>query len=134
MYIIYIKITYQKIMSHFTHIKTRFQNLFYLEKVLNRLNLTPKKEFSSQNSNANLIISQSNGYEVKFVWNGEEYELVADMSFWEQAYPVENFIDRITQEYAGEVVIGESEKIGFQPIKYQQNSDGSNTLVLERWS
>ena len=121
-------------MSHFTHIKTRFQNLFYLEKVLNRLNLTPKKEFSSQNSNANLIISQSNGYEVKFVWNGEEYELVADMSFWEQAYPVENFIDRITQEYAGEVVIGESEKIGFQPIKYQQNSDGSNTLVLERWS
>jgi hypothetical protein len=27
-----------------------------------------------------------------------------------------------------------SEKIGFQPIKYQQNADGSNTLVLERWN
>jgi hypothetical protein len=26
-------------MSHFTHIKTRFQNLFYLEKALNRLNI-----------------------------------------------------------------------------------------------
>jgi len=25
-------------------------------------------------------------------------------------------------------------KIGFQPIKYQQNSDGSNTLILERWN
>jgi hypothetical protein len=34
----------------------------------------------------------------------------------------------------GEVIIGESEKIGFQPIKYQQNADGSNTLVLERWN
>jgi hypothetical protein len=36
------------------------------------------------------------------------------------------------QQYAGEVIIGESEKIG--PIKYQQNADGSNTLVLERWN
>ena len=118
-------------MSHFTHIKTRFQNLFYLEKALNRLNLDPKKEFSSDSSNTNLIISQSNGYDMKFAWNGEEYEFVVDMSFWNQSYPIENFIDQITQEYAGEVVIGETEKIGFQPTKYQQNSDGSNTLILE---
>jgi hypothetical protein len=61
------------------------------------------------------------------------YELVADMSFWEQPYPIESFIDQIAQQYAGEVIIGESQKIGFQPITYQQNSDGSNTLVLERW-
>lgn len=121
-------------MSHFTHIKTRFQNLFYLEKALNRLNLNPKKEFSSDSSNTNLIISQANGYDTKFAWNGEEYEFVVDMSFWNQSYPIENFIDRITKEYAGEVVIGETEKVGFQPIKYQQNSDGSNTLILERWS
>jgi hypothetical protein len=31
-------------MSHFTHIKTRFQNLFYLEKALNRLNITTKQQ------------------------------------------------------------------------------------------
>ena len=30
------------IMSHFTYIKTRFQNLFYLEKALNRLNIVHK--------------------------------------------------------------------------------------------
>ena len=29
-------------MSHFTYIKTRFQNLFYLEKALNRLVLDKK--------------------------------------------------------------------------------------------
>jgi hypothetical protein len=67
-------------------------------------------------------------------WNGQEYELVVDMSFWEQPYPIESFIDKIAQQYAGEVIIGESQKIGFQPIKYQQNADGSNTLVLERWN
>ena len=125
-------------MSHFTHIKTRFQNLFYLEKALNRLNITHKEQekntMSSDSYNVNLVIPQSNGYDIEFTWNGQEYELVVDMSFWEQAYPIESFIDKIAQQYAGEVIIGESQKIGFQPIKYQQNGDGSNTLVLERWT
>jgi hypothetical protein len=31
-------------MSHFTHIKTRFQNLFYLEKALNKLNINHEKQ------------------------------------------------------------------------------------------
>lgn len=121
-------------MSHFTHMKTRFQNLFYLEKALNRLNIAHEKKLSTQDSPINLIIPQSNGYDLQFFWNGEEYEFIADISFWEQTYPIENFIDRIAQQYAGEVVIGESQKIGFQPVKYQQNSDGSNTLILERWN
>lgn len=122
-------------MSHFTHIKTRFQNLFYLEKALNRLNIIHKEQnTNSEIYTKNLIIPQSNGYDIEFVWNGQEYELVVDMSFWEQACPIESFIDKIAQQYAGEVIIGESQRIGFQPIKYQQNADGSNTLVLERWN
>ena len=123
-------------MSHFTHMKTRFQNLFYLGKALNRLNIVheEKQITNSESSNVNLVIPQSNGYDIEFAWNGQEYELVADMSFWEQPYPIENFIDKISQQYAGEVIIGESQKIGFQPIQYKQNSDGSNTLVLERWN
>ena len=123
-------------MSHFTHMKTRFQNLFYLEKALNRLNITHKQEVinDSKSSIVNLVIPQSNNYDIKFCYNGQEYELVADISYWEQSYPVESFIDKIAQQYAGEVVIGESQKIGFQPVKYQQNADGSNTLILERWN
>jgi len=120
--------------------KTRFQNLFYLEKALNRLNIVHKEQdkttinSESNLTNTNLVIPQSNGYDIEFAWNGQEYELVVDMSFWEQPYPIESFIDKIAQQYAGEVIIGESQKIGFQPIKYQQNADGSNTLILERWS
>ena len=125
-------------MSHFTHIKTRFQNLFYLEKALTKLNITYEQQQNPSNNlesyNKNLVISQSNGYDIEFCWNEQEYELVVDMSFWEQPYPIESFMDKIAQQYAGEVIIGESQKIGFQPIKYQQNADGSNTLVLERWN
>ena len=125
-------------MSHFTNMKTRFQNLFYLEKALNKLEIEhtrQKKIDTNSPSNAfNLVIEQPNGYDIQFYWNGKEYELVVDMSFWQQPYPIESFIDKIAQQYAGEVIIGESQKIGFQPIKYQENNDGSNTLILERWN
>ena len=127
-------------MSHFTHMKTSFQNLFYLKKALNKLNIVNQEQeinldqLDFNSKNINLIIPQSNGYDIEFAWNGEEYELVTDMSFWEQSYPVESFIDKLAQQYAGELIIGESQKTGFQPIKYQQNGDGSNTLILERWN
>ena len=125
-------------MSHFTHIKTRLQNLFYLEKALSKLNINYEKQRKvidgSKSYQTNLVISQSNGYDVEFSWNEQEYELIADLAFWKQSSPVEIFIDKISQQYAGQVIIGESQKIGFQPVKYQQNTDGSQTLVLERWN
>jgi len=122
-------------MSHFTNMKTSFQNLTYLEKALNKLEIVHQKQQTTDElQKSNLIINQSNGYDIEFAWNGDEYELVVDMSFWEQPYPVESFIDKVAQQYAGEVIIGESQKLGFQAVKYQQNNDGSNTVVLERWN
>jgi len=123
-------------MSHFTHMKTRFQNIFYLEKALSKLNIAHKQKLTDnfKSSHINLVIPQSNGYNIEFCWNGQEYDLVVDMSFWEQPYPIENFINKISQKYAGEVIMGESQKMGFEPVNYQHNSDGSKILVLERWN
>lgn len=125
-------------MSHFTHIKTRFQNLSYIKKALSRLNIA-HEEKTLTNSDikttvTNLVIPQSNGYDIEFLWNGQNYELVVDISYWKQPYPIEIFIDKVAQKYAGEAIIGESQKTGFQPSKYKQNVDGSNTLILERWN
>lgn len=127
-------------MSHFTSMKTRFQNLFYLQSALNKLqiehtiNKTLIKQGNLTTYNNDLIIPQSNGHDIKFCWNEQEYSLLVDMSYWNQPYPLELFIDKIAQQYAGEVIIGESKKLGFEPVKYKQNVDGSNTLVLERWN
>nr|YP_009028942.1 hypothetical protein [Coscinodiscus radiatus]AGH28486.1 hypothetical protein [Coscinodiscus radiatus] len=127
-------------MSHFTTMKTRFQNLFYLEKALNRLNIKHNKQeeiklqSNSSYNESNLTIPQVNGYNIEFCWNGKEYELVVDMSYWIQDCPIETFIDKISQQYASEVIMNESKKLGFQAVKYQQNKDGSNTVVLERWA
>ena len=127
-------------MSHFTNMKTRFRNLVYLEKALNKLNIKNKREKqeikqgNSKSYNTKLVIPQTNGYDIQFSWNENEYDLIVDMSFWKQPYPVENFISKVAQQYASEVIVGESQKEGFQPIKYRYNVDGSKTLVLERWS
>lgn len=123
-------------MSHFTHMKTRFKNIVYLEKALSKLNIAHKQKLSnsSKSSHINLVIPQSNGYNIEFSWNGQEYELVVDMSFWEQPYPIENFINKISHKYASEVIMGESQKIGFEPINFQYNLDGSKVVVLERWN
>jgi hypothetical protein len=120
--------------------KTRFQNLFYLQSALNKLQIEHKTEktLAKQDNlttyNTDLVIPQSNGHDIKFCWNEQEYALIVDMSYWNQPYPLELFIDKIAQQYAGEVIIGESKKLGFEPVKYEQNTDGSNTLVLERWN
>ena len=127
-------------MSHFTNLKTSFKNLLHLENALSKLNIVYKREkklIESNNSklcNINLVIPQSNNYDITFNWNGEEYELILDTSFWIQPYPVENFINKLSQHYANSVIIAESQKIGFQPIKSKQHVDGSNTITLQRWN
>lgn len=124
-------------MSHFSYIQTQFQNLFYLEKALNKLNISYTQEHVSVSnsglSQINLVIPQSNGYNISFCWNGKEYDLVADLSFWKQTLPQETFLNNVSQEYASEVVIGEGQKIGFEPTQYKTNVDGSKTIVLERY-
>ena len=127
-------------MSHFTNLKTSFKNLLHLEKALNKLDIPYKREKKviegndSKLYNVNLVIPQSNNYDITFDWNGEEYELILDVSFWVQPYPVESFINKLSQHYASDVIISESQKIGFQPIKSQQHVDGSNTITLQRWN
>jgi len=127
-------------MSHFTNLKTSFKNLLHLEKALNKLDIQyrrEKKVIQGNNSkfyNVNLVIPQSNNYDITFDWNGEEYELILDVSFWVQPYPVESFINKLSQHYASDVIISESQKIGFQPIKSEQHIDGSNIITLQRWN
>ena len=127
-------------MSHFTNLKTSFKNLLHLENALNKLEIPYKRKtiktegVNLKPSNVDLVIPQSNNYDITFDWNGEEYELVLDASFWIQPYPVESFINKLSQHYANDVIITESQKIGFQPIKSKQHVDGSNTITLQRWN
>jgi hypothetical protein len=84
-------------------------------------------------STAEVVIEQKNGYDVGFSWNGTEYELVADLQFWQQAWSVDRFLNKVTQRYAYHTVVNESAKQGFQISEQKQNQDGSLRLVVQRW-
>ncbi|MBE9142087.1 DUF1257 domain-containing protein [Planktothrix mougeotii] len=127
-------------MSHFSQIKTQIRNLTSLQTALSDLGIDwkagPKevRGYQGQTRPAQVVIEQDNGYDLGFTWNGQEYEFVADLQFWQQAVPVENFLSKITQRYAYQTVVNETAKQGFHVSEQQNHQDGSIRLVLQRWS
>ncbi|MCL2936035.1 MAG: DUF1257 domain-containing protein [Trichodesmium sp. MAG_R02] len=127
-------------MSHFSQIKTQIRNLKSLQSALTDLGIdwkhgpTKVRGYRGQTSTAEVVIEQKNGYDLGFSWNGNEYELVADLQFWQQAWSVDRFIKMVTQRYAFQTVINETTKQGFQVTEQQKNQDGSIRLVVQRWS
>ncbi|MCY7392581.1 MAG: DUF1257 domain-containing protein, partial [Leptolyngbyaceae cyanobacterium CAN_BIN12] len=90
--------------------------------------------YHGQTHSADVTIAQTNGYDIGFSWNGNEYELVADLQFWNQPIPVDLFLSKITQRYAVQTVLAETAQQGFQVSDQEQKLDGSIRLVLQRWS
>jgi hypothetical protein len=127
-------------MSHFSQIKTQIRNLSSLQDALTDLGVDWKpgpvkvRGYRGQTHDAEIAIEQENGYDVGFRWNGNEYELVADLQYWQQDLSVEGFLRRVTQRYAFNTVVKETARQGFQVAKQKQNQDGSISLVVQRWS
>jgi hypothetical protein len=127
-------------MSHFSQIKTQIRNLEALKTALSELEIDwksgprPVRGYQGQTHDAEVVIEQENGYDIGFSWNGQSYQLVSDMQFWQQNLSVQGFINKITQRYAYHTVVQETAKQGFQVAEQQKNEDGSIRLVLQRWS
>ena len=90
--------------------------------------------YRGQTHEAQVAIAQENGYDIGFRWNGTEYELVADLQYWQQPLTVDGFLRQVTQRYAYHTVVTETTKQGFQVAEQQKQADGSIRLVLQRWS
>lgn len=127
-------------MSHFSQIKTQIRNLASLQAALTELGIEWKagssqvRGYRGQTRNAEVTIEQENGYDIGFSWNGTEYELVADLQYWQQDWSVDGFLRRVTQRYAYHTVVKETARQGFQVAEQQNNEDGSIRLLVQRWS
>ena len=127
-------------MSHFSNIKTQIRNLKSLKAALSDLGIEWKsgpravRGYQGQTHTAEIVVEQDNNFDVGFSWNGSEYELVADLQYWQQPLSVEGFLKRVTQRYAYNTVVDESAKQGFELAEQQKNDDGSIRLVVQRWS
>lgn len=126
-------------MSHFTKIKTTLKDLTVLKKSLRDLSIQWEdksqvvKGYKNQTSFANLVITQNNNYDIGFTWNGFEYQLVADLQFWQQPWSVELFLDKVTQRYAYNSIVDTTKLQGFEAIEEVTHENGAIKLTLQRW-
>lgn len=127
-------------MSHFSNIKTQIRNLDSLKGALTDLGIDwqegPEivRGYQGQTLKAAIVVKQENNYDLGFRWNGQEYELVADLQYWQQPLSVEGFLKKVTQGYALQTILSETSKQGFQVAEQQNSQDGSIRLVVQRWS
>jgi Protein of unknown function (DUF1257) len=137
--------------SHFTCINTKLYNKESLLKALKDLgikNILQTSNNANQLSNqllevrghqgqtmaADIVIPQPNQYDVAFRYNGETYELVADLQFWQQSMPVDAFMEKVQQKYALHNLVDTSAQDGFQVEKVTTSIDGTVTLQMSRFN
>jgi len=126
-------------MSHFTKIKTKLYDKVTIEKSLSDLNIAWEVDekkvrgYKNQEQSAEIVIRQSNNHDIGFKWNGNEYELVADLMFWDQKFSVNKFLNQINQRYAFNLITKVSEEQNFQYVEAENQQDGSIRLLLRKF-
>ena len=126
-------------MSHFSKIKTKLYDRSILKRSLSDLKLEWTEQnqqivgYQNQTHDAEIIIKQSNNYDIGFKWNGIEYELVTDLMFWDQKFSVNKFINQVNQRYAYNLITKVSEEQRFEYVESENQQDGSIRLLLRKF-
>ncbi|MEM6517981.1 MAG: DUF1257 domain-containing protein [Cyanobacteria bacterium P01_D01_bin.71] len=129
-------------MSHFSQIRTKIRNLSSLQAALTDLGIdwkpgpSPVRGYQGKTETAEVVIEQSNGFDIGFRLNPEtyNYELVADLQYWQQSLSVDGFINQISQRYAFHTVMEATSQQGFQVAEQKTTEDGAIRLVVQRWA
>ena len=126
-------------MSHFTRIQTSISDLATLQSVLTQLEISwekvniPLLGYQNETHTAELLVHQPNLIDIGFAFNGKEYELIADLSFWQQPWSMDLFLDKINQMYASELLNNELTNLGFATVSYTKTENGTIDLIVDKW-
>mmetsp|Transcript_13403 Transcript_13403/g.31552 ORF Transcript_13403/g.31552 Transcript_13403/m.31552 type:complete len:166 (+) Transcript_13403:242-739(+) len=130
--------------SHFSSIETQLFNKATLLKALNDMGIKSKaaqdgdqieaRGYKGETIMADIVIPQQNNYDVAFRNNGESYELVTDLQFWQQSMPVDAFMERVNQRYAINNIIETTGEDGFNVDNVVTAVDGTVTMELSRYA
>ena len=127
-------------MSHFTKIKTKLYDRLTIEKSLADLNIEWEsgaekiRGYNNQEHSADIVIRQKNNHDIGFKWNNNEYELVADLMFWDQSYSVDKFLNQVHQRYAFNLITKVSEEQNLEFVESGNLEDGSIRLLLRKFN
>ena len=131
--------------SHFSVVQTKLMNKEHLMKALVDMGLSvnmssngeqvPVNGYKGETANADIAIAQGNGHDIGFRHNGETYELVSDLQFWDQTVPVAFFLDKVHQGYSVNAILENSAADGFNVDNMVKNTvDGTTTIQLSRYN
>jgi|TARA_B100001250_G_scaffold107339_1_gene90526 hypothetical protein len=125
-------------MSHFSTIKTQITKKPALLEALELLqynvveNVELENPLDHEHKKWQVDISVNN--EIGFRWNGQEYELVADLETWSQPFPPERFIEKVRQQYARMTIHNKVKEEGWQIAEEWEMDDNSIELTVTRWN
>ena len=121
-------------MSHFSKIKTNISSLEMLKKTLKDLGFS----YIANNSlNNDIIVFKKNDNSqplFNFAWDGKEFILMADLYLWNLDVSVEYFLEKLSQQYAYNIVLNESLVNGFDYKIKTLTNNGSIKLIVEKWN
>ena len=128
-------------MSHFSTIKTKLKETEPLIKALDLLGYNPNQEekfvkgYQGKFTAVDISLDLPGNTKVGFKWDNSSnsYELVTDLDLWKYNLPVERFISKVTQMYAYQTIISQTQKDGYQIVEQKNENDGSIELVLTKW-
>ena len=61
------------------------------------------------------------------------FELVTEVDTWHESYPIERFLQRVTQAYARSAVVETALSKGFDVTTEHMNVDNTIEIVMEKW-
>ena len=128
-------------MSHFSTIKTKLKSKPILQEALELLQYDVKQDqelkvtgahgIGHETVEAQLAIGTDVGFRLNEITG--VYELVADLETWNQAVPVDRFIDKVNQQYARMTIHNTVKDMGFEVEDEWEMVDGSIELTVNRW-
>nr|YP_009326586.1 conserved hypothetical plastid protein [Membranoptera platyphylla]AMJ16843.1 conserved hypothetical plastid protein [Membranoptera platyphylla] len=132
-------------MSHFSKIKTNISDIEILKKTLKDLGFTygsTKCNLSNVHINYSNQVKYLNVYDSKFntqtlfefIWDGYEYNFVADFNLWHLNMSVDYFLEKLSQQYAYNVILNQSIMNGFNETNHIFMKDGSIKVVMQKWN
>ena len=127
-------------MSHFSRIKTKIKKKDFLIKALNTLGYAAQENIllhidgthaeDHLDEQVEVAVTQDVGFKMQ---SDGTFQLVVELDTWEEPFPVERFLQKVTQEYAKHIVVETAQDKGFSVVTESKDVDNTIELVVEKW-
>jgi len=127
--------------SHFSTVQTQLKDKDLLVGALEDIGVTvivgeaiPVRGYNGQITKAEVAVAQENGQDIGFRFNGNAYEMVADLEYWGQSSPADFWLEKLTKQYSVNAVMNAASEGGFATEQFVENKEtGVVQIELSRY-